>query len=699
MGYKSTLVASLIVTATLLAPASHGQIVLTGTNYSQHFDSLDLGLPPGWTVRTNADAISPGTPVIFNPAAKSWGSAAGEFGNFASVTNNTGALAGYGDSAATQSAFTNRALGLRQTSSFGNPGAAFMLQLDNAVGLSNLVFTADLLMLRTNQASTTWTIDYAVGDAPDSFTTLGTFPDPNTFGATHVSYSLGSDADGQSESIWIRVAALASASGGGTSDSFGIDNVELSFLSPAAPLITQDPVDSTNAVHGAATFSSGVAGNPPFGYQWYKGLTPLTNGGKITGATSDTLTIAPVLHADAGAYHLLVTNASGSTTSAVATLTVVGFAFDPVPPAHVVAGETVTLDLGFIDNQTPVVDAAGVSGNPAILPDANIQASADGSTGSVSLTPLAGTSGVVLTTVTASDGDYSTEIEFPLMVVPSTNVVFNDYFEYDDGALITESKGLWLHESGTVADMAVGSGELQVSRSLNELCHAELVGGPYPGGENGQLFARFKVRFTTLPAAGGNYFAYFRDAGGSGRSGRIWASTANAEPGKFRLGIGNGSASTATSAQVDRDLELNVTYTVVTRLELATATASIWIDPASDGDNNSTVFTTGTDVPGSTPDITGFAFRQAGSEGILLVDDLVISRVFDNDTAVDVPAPVALSISPAGDKVIVSWEDSSGLFKLVQGSTPDSITNTVATQSPHTNAASGGQNFFQLQYP
>jgi hypothetical protein len=50
---------------------------------------------------------------------------------------------------------------------------------------------------------------------------IGTIPRPT--------YSLGPDADDQPELLTIRVAALDASSGSGSRDTFGIDNVRLTF--------------------------------------------------------------------------------------------------------------------------------------------------------------------------------------------------------------------------------------------------------------------------------------------------------------------------------------------------------------------------------------------------------------------------------------------------------------------------------------
>jgi hypothetical protein len=75
-----------------------------------------------------------------------------------------------------------------------------------------------------------------------------------------------------------------------------------------------------------ATFSVTAQGTAPLHYQWtyVSGTTTnvLTNGGRISGATTNSLIISSVIPADAGTYSVTVTNSKG-TNFAVASLTVV----------------------------------------------------------------------------------------------------------------------------------------------------------------------------------------------------------------------------------------------------------------------------------------------------------------------------------------------------------------------------------------
>jgi hypothetical protein len=265
---------SLLFLALAMDPVASGQAFLCGTNYTQNFNTLGNGLPPGWSVRTNATASSLGTAAEFNANCVSWANKTGQFGNGPSLTNNAGVLA-TGSASDTQATFTNRLLLVRQAATFygSDPGAAFVFQIANTAGLSNFTFGVDLDMLSVQDHSTTWTLDYAVGNAPAAFTVLGTFPDPGVLGTTRQTCSLGADANNQTNNVWIRIVALtASAGTSGARDTFGIDDFILSCAgTPAAIPLCLQPcgtnlvltwTDSTYALQSAPT-AAGTFTNVP----------------------------------------------------------------------------------------------------------------------------------------------------------------------------------------------------------------------------------------------------------------------------------------------------------------------------------------------------------------------------------------------------------------------------------------------------
>jgi hypothetical protein len=221
-----------IVRCLLIAAATgaSAQVTLTGTNYTETFDGTRSGLPRGWTVRTNASATSLGTPASFNPTNTSWGTQTGQFANYASTTGNGATNFSGGESTTVQGSCTNRCPGIRQTTTFGDPGAAFVLQLQNTIEFANFQLSLDcnLLSEQTNR-STVWTIDYGVGSTPVNFSVLGTYADPRAFGGTTKAFSFGNRLDHLDQNVWIRVAALDPSTGSNRCDTVGIDNFRLSY--------------------------------------------------------------------------------------------------------------------------------------------------------------------------------------------------------------------------------------------------------------------------------------------------------------------------------------------------------------------------------------------------------------------------------------------------------------------------------------
>ena len=109
------------------------------------------------------------------------------------------------------------------------------------------------------------------------------------------------------------------------SRSFALDDVSVTPVN--LPAITQQPVSQTNFAGSNVVFTVAASGTAPLGYQWRTNGVGLVNGGVVSGATSNTLTLTAIGINNAGNYTLVITNAYGSVTSSVAFLTV------DVPPA------------------------------------------------------------------------------------------------------------------------------------------------------------------------------------------------------------------------------------------------------------------------------------------------------------------------------------------------------------------------------
>jgi hypothetical protein len=88
------------------------------------------------------------------------------------------------------------------------------------------------------------------------------------------------------------------------------------------PRIMVQPQGQTVNATATAIFVVSATGLNP-AYQWRKNGVNLANGGKITGATTNKLTITNVADIDVATYSVTVTNLLGSATSSAAVLTVI----------------------------------------------------------------------------------------------------------------------------------------------------------------------------------------------------------------------------------------------------------------------------------------------------------------------------------------------------------------------------------------
>jgi purine nucleoside phosphorylase len=115
----------------------------------------------------------------------------------------------------------------------------------------------------------------------------------------------------------------------------------------ARPRITQPPVSLEVTAGSNASFSVTASGTAPLTCQWYG------NGVSIAGGTGASLTLSNVQPAQAGSYYVVITNGTGSATSAVATLTV------DAPPSITAQSPSQAVTLG--QNASFSVVASGMA--------------------------------------------------------------------------------------------------------------------------------------------------------------------------------------------------------------------------------------------------------------------------------------------------------------------------------------------------
>ena len=156
----------------------------------------------------------------------------------------------------------------------------------------------------------------------------GSFGNPNEFSVSWNGSTLY-DKKNLAATAWTNLQFVVTATGSNTvlqfgsqdNNSFlGLDDIT---LTPGfAPAISTQPTNLTILSGGNAVFSATASGSDPLAYHWRKNGANFANGGAISGATSNVLTFTAATTNNNGNYSLVITNAFGSITSAVVTLTV-----------------------------------------------------------------------------------------------------------------------------------------------------------------------------------------------------------------------------------------------------------------------------------------------------------------------------------------------------------------------------------------
>ena len=202
-------------------------------------------------------------------------------------------------------------------------GAKFVVVVSNSAGTA----TSNQATLTVNAAATAPSITtqpasqtVAVGQtATFSVMAAGTAPlsyqwqknNANISGANSSTYTTPATSSADNGSTFLVI--VSNSAGNATSN-----QVTLTVnATGTAPSITTQPANQTVSAGQTATFSVVATGTAPLSYQWQK------NGVAITGATSSSFTTPVTTTADSGEqFRVVITNAFGSITSSVATLTV-----------------------------------------------------------------------------------------------------------------------------------------------------------------------------------------------------------------------------------------------------------------------------------------------------------------------------------------------------------------------------------------
>ena len=150
---------------------------------------------------------------------------------------------------------------------------------------------------------------------------------------------------------------------GGTAPNQYLDVLVTLGLADSAPVIVNQPANTSVATGTTVTFAPYVTGSPAPTFQWRKA------GVNITGATLASLTIASVQLTDTASYDVVITNTLGTVTSSAAKLTV-NPANGAAPSNDNFANAwTLPGDSGAATSTN--VGATGESGEPSHVTDSN----------------------------------------------------------------------------------------------------------------------------------------------------------------------------------------------------------------------------------------------------------------------------------------------------------------------------------------
>jgi alpha-tubulin suppressor-like RCC1 family protein len=136
----------------------------------------------------------------------------------------------------------------------------------------------------------------------------------------------------------------------------GVTTSTVAVLTPIIlpPAITVQPLSQSIPIGSNVNFSAAVAGTPPYSFQWNFNGNPLADDGThVFGATTISLSLSNLTTADAGNCTLIVSNASGTTTSDPAVLIVM------TPPATTMSPVGRSVPPGL-----PTIFTASFSGVP-----------------------------------------------------------------------------------------------------------------------------------------------------------------------------------------------------------------------------------------------------------------------------------------------------------------------------------------------
>lgn len=345
----------LLLLALCIYGFTNAQITLGPSPYNQDFNSIASGLPSGFTVRAGATSTALGTVQSYSGAAVAWNNTSGAFKNFASANGLTSAA-----TSTQQNSSTDRSLGVRQTGTLGDPGAAFVMQLANTTGLKDFKLSFKLQSLDiTSPRVTTWRVDYGFGATPATFTAataVGTLTTGgSSFTSNVVTVDFGNSLNNQPADVWIRIVTVTASTGSGNRASSSIDDLSLTYNTGtvASPSFSVNPTTISFGNQALGTMSAAQSYTLTYA--------------NLDGSSVSVSTVAPfaISKSAAGTYSTNLTFTAGELSG---TSTTIYSQFSPTSAGA--ASASVSHTGGGVSGSTTVsLSGTGVNLNPVATND------------------------------------------------------------------------------------------------------------------------------------------------------------------------------------------------------------------------------------------------------------------------------------------------------------------------------------------
>ena len=296
----------------------------------------------------------------------------------------------------------------------------------------------------------------------------------------------------------------------------------------------------------------------------------------------------------------------------------------------------------------------------------------------------------------------------------SFTYLLSDTFTYPNGNLFGDAGSPWVEvNSGLTNACYVTNGRVQLNQAYGSdaqsLFNEQNVQGTV-------IWSSFIINLSSLPTnAGGVYFATLADTN-FGIHPAIFALTANAFPGTYRLGISTTNVDYSSSTGkggpdptgiVPVDLAPGIDYQVVYAYDMPNVIAYLSINPSvtSDVDTYSfeydpnTAYTTTYALP--TNGLSAAWLRQRMGEGVMQIDNLEVASDADNNncgycavTAGITPQAPNIGFQPAGFTNYIASSNAMEVAASAIGSgsnpTYSWYRNTVANPGTYAQVNNGG---------